>query len=101
MWARVSSACGLPVIGGRTGGTGEAIADGVTGLRVEAGDTGALAEAIVRLFEDRELAAQFGRAGRERAVREFDWSIQTAKLGEFLDNELARESGLHRSIAAP
>jgi phosphatidylinositol alpha-1,6-mannosyltransferase len=85
-----ASACGLPVIGGRTGGTGEAIAEGVTGLRVDSGDTEALAQAIIRLLTDHSLSQQFGSAGRARAVREFDWAIQTAKLRAFLEEELPR-----------
>lgn len=79
-----ASACGLPVVGGRTGGTGEAIADDISGLRVEPHDIEALAAAIIRLLQDRAYAQQLGAQGRARAVAEFDWSIQTARLRTFL-----------------
>ncbi len=80
-----AGACGTPVIGGRGGGTGESIEEGVTGFRVDSNDTSELADAVVRLLEDRGLAERLGRAGRERAVRLFDWSIQAERLRAFLN----------------
>jgi phosphatidylinositol alpha-1,6-mannosyltransferase len=79
-----ANACGLPVIGGRTGGTGEAIADGVSGVRVGSQNVEELAAALVRLLQDRPYAEQLGTQGRARAVREFEWSIQTQRLRGFL-----------------
>ena len=35
-------------------------------------DSGALAQAIIRILTDGELARQMGRAGRKRAEEEFD-----------------------------
>jgi glycosyltransferase involved in cell wall biosynthesis len=37
----------------------------MTGLLVEPGDAGALAESIARLIENRELASDLGRAARQ------------------------------------
>ncbi len=81
-----AGACGTAVVGGRGGGTDESIEDGVTGFRVDPNDTSALADAVVRLLKDRELAQRFGRAGRERAVKLFDWSIQAERLRAFLED---------------
>lgn len=55
-----------PVVACRTGGLPEVVLDGETGLLVEPDDPPALARAIVRLLQDRELAEQLGRAARKR-----------------------------------
>jgi len=60
-----------PVIASAVGGLPEIVVDGETGLVVEPGDAEALAEAIAALAGDLERAAAMGRAGRERALREF------------------------------
>jgi glycosyltransferase involved in cell wall biosynthesis len=60
-----------PVIASSVGGLPEIVADGETGLVVEPGDAEELAEAIVALASDLDRAAAMGRAGRERALREF------------------------------
>jgi phosphatidylinositol alpha-1,6-mannosyltransferase len=81
-----AGACGTPTIGGLGGGTEESIADGVTGFRVDPNDPAAIASAALELLEDRALADRFGRAGRERAVNEFDWSIQAARIRASLES---------------
>lgn len=60
-----------PVVTTRATGAVDSIEDGVTGLLVPVGDSIALAEALKRLLADRPLAAQIGRAGRCRVLREF------------------------------
>lgn len=57
-------ACGLPVVASRTGGIPEIVEDGRTGLLVPAADSGALAAAIRRLFEEPVLRARMGREAR-------------------------------------
>lgn len=64
-------AAGLPVVGTRVCGTSEAVADGITGRLVPAGDADALADAILEVLTRPELAAGWGAAGRLRVVREF------------------------------
>jgi len=55
------------VIASRVGGIPELVRDGKEGLLVPQGDAALLRQAIVRLGDDRELAAGLGRAGRQRA----------------------------------
>jgi glycosyltransferase involved in cell wall biosynthesis len=61
-----------PVIASAVGGIVEVIKHKRTGLLVPERSETALARAILRLLEDRLLARQLGRAGRDFAVRHFD-----------------------------
>ncbi|MCL4486517.1 MAG: glycosyltransferase family 4 protein [Chloroflexi bacterium] len=65
-------AAGKPVIASRIGGIPETVQDGVSGLLVEPGDPSQLAHALVRLARAPALCMQMGRAGRERAMHDFD-----------------------------
>jgi phosphatidylinositol alpha-1,6-mannosyltransferase len=69
-----------PAIGGASGGVGEAVADGVTGLLVSGENVGELAGAIERLAADRALCRRLGRAGRQRVLRSFTWDVAAAKV---------------------
>ena len=62
---------GLPVVATRVSAVPEVVADGETGLLVEAGDVRALATALETLLADRERASALGEAGRRRALEEF------------------------------
>jgi starch synthase len=73
-------ACGTAVVGSRTGGIPEVVADGETGLLVPPGEPGPLAEALNTLLRDPGRAAAMGRAGRKRAVAEFGWSAIAAQV---------------------
>ena len=55
-------ACGIPVVVPDGGGIGEAVVDGVTGFVYQTLDHEALANAIVRLADDRALRATMGAA---------------------------------------
>jgi glycosyltransferase involved in cell wall biosynthesis len=58
---------GLPVVTSAIGGALE-IVDGSCGILIEPNDPAALAEALGRLIEDRELRARLGAAGPARAA---------------------------------
>jgi glycosyltransferase involved in cell wall biosynthesis len=79
--------CEIPVVASDAGGLPEVVQHGVTGLVVPRGDAGALAEAIGSLLADPERRAAMGRAGRERALRLFDWD-RTAEQFERLYAEV-------------
>jgi glycosyltransferase involved in cell wall biosynthesis len=55
---------GRPVVGATTGGIPDLVRDGENGLLVDPEDTGALAEALVRLLSDRSLAQRLATAAR-------------------------------------
>jgi colanic acid/amylovoran biosynthesis glycosyltransferase len=69
-------AAGLPVIATRCGGMDEVIDDGADGFLVDVGDVEAMQDRLVRVADDRGLAARLGRAAGERARAEFDLSRQ-------------------------
>ncbi|MEW9570445.1 glycosyltransferase family 4 protein [Rhodanobacter sp. Si-c] len=70
-----AAACGLPLITTDVPGCREVVTDGVDGLLVPKGDSGALAHAIRRLLEDPELAHRLGEAARLKARSQFDERI--------------------------
>lgn len=76
-----AAACGVPQVAGLSGGSTEAVEDGVTGIVVEEpGSPTASAEALGRLLGDRELRARMGAAARTRAVDRFDYDVLASRL---------------------
>lgn len=62
-----AGAAGRPVVGVLDSGAEDAITDGENGFIRDRDDVEGLADALVRLHDDRELADAMGRAGRARA----------------------------------
>lgn len=73
-----ASSCGLPVLGGDSGGAPDAVLPGVTGLVVNGRNTQAIAEAAVKLLESDRKA--MGQAGRKWALETWDWEIWASKF---------------------
>jgi glycosyltransferase involved in cell wall biosynthesis len=78
----------LPVVAGDSGGTRDAVLDGVTGRVVPPGQA-ALVEALTAVLADAGLAARLGAAGRRHIEEHFDLVRQTALL-EDIYSEHAR-----------
>lgn len=66
-----AAACGLPLIATRE--AGDAVCDGVNGVRVPANDPDALAAAIEHLHRHPELLPEMARASRQRVLDRFTW----------------------------
>lgn len=81
---------GLPVVSYRHGGVPEAVVDGRTGLLAPEGDVAALAGCLTSVLADPARAIEFGRAGRERVLADFDVVRQTALLEDLYDDAAAR-----------
>jgi phosphatidylinositol alpha-1,6-mannosyltransferase len=79
-----ASAVGLPVVVGRSGGTPDAVVDGVTGHLVDGASAAEVAVAVSRLLDDPEQAQQMGAAGRDWVQSEWGWD----RLGEQLRTAL-------------
>jgi glycosyltransferase involved in cell wall biosynthesis len=72
--ATEAQACGCPVIGFRTAGLPDAVADKITGVLVDPFDTEQLAEAMRSMLRE-EVRAKMGVMAIERAARLWSYSI--------------------------
>jgi glycosyltransferase involved in cell wall biosynthesis len=63
----------VPVVASRVGGMSQVVAEGETGLLVEAGNAAALAGAICGLLDDADRRRSMRKAGRRRVLERFSW----------------------------
>jgi phosphatidylinositol alpha-1,6-mannosyltransferase len=63
----------LAAIAGDAGGATEVVADGETGLLVDPDDPEQVADATVRVLNDKSFARRLGQAGRARVLDEFSY----------------------------
>jgi phosphatidylinositol alpha-1,6-mannosyltransferase len=68
-----ASACGLAVVGGRSGGVPDAVREGETGILVDPDDPLAVAAGINTLLADAELRQRLGAAGRRAVETFYNW----------------------------
>lgn len=78
----------LPVAAFRTGGIGEWLEDGVTGLAVPPRDIPGFARAVDKLLGDRELRLRLGRRGRELVRERFSEQEYLRKFRLWVKGEL-------------
>jgi len=71
---------GLPVIAGDSGGVRDAVVDNLNGLLVNPESKDEIANAIIKLALDKNLAKRLGKQGKERAIKEFSWEKQIKKI---------------------
>jgi glycosyltransferase involved in cell wall biosynthesis len=74
--------CEVAVVASDAGGLPEVVENEVTGLVVPRGDSKALAKAIGSLLADPQRRRRMGQAGRERALRLFDWDRSAEQFEE-------------------
>lgn len=89
--------CGRPVIGTDGGGTKEYVVDGQSGVIVPAGDSSALAGAIVKLAADPVERHRLAKNARERVLAVFDRrqiAAETVQLYEGAIEEYRRRRGV-------
>ena len=79
-----ASACGLPVIGGVSGGAPDAVLQGETGFSVDGRSAHEVAEAIVRVLTDKELAQRLGARGRQWIIEQWQWQIWSERFNQLL-----------------
>jgi glycosyltransferase involved in cell wall biosynthesis len=82
--------CEVAVVASDAGGLPEVVEHGVTGLVVPRGDANALAQAIGALLADPERRRAMGQAGRERALRLFDWDRSAEQFEQLYRDVAAR-----------
>ena len=75
-----AQALGLPVVGFRSGGIGEAVGHNQTGLLAAERNVEALAQNLAQVLLDATLAQTLGTAGAQRVRARFDITRQTGAL---------------------
>lgn len=78
-------ASGVPVVATAQSGTPEIVAHGETGLLVAPGRADQLAEALLRVLRDDELAGRLRRAARTAVEERFTWDAVVRRMAPALD----------------
>jgi glycosyltransferase involved in cell wall biosynthesis len=86
-------ACERPIVATRAGGIPEVVTDEDTGLLVPPQDDEALAEALIRLLQDRVLRERLGSAGRARVCRDFSVDALVRGTAEVYERRLRLHTG--------
>ena len=85
-------AAGVPVVASDIPGFDEVVNDGVDGILVPPGEPSALAAAVGRVLEDRDLAERLAATGRERAAT-FSWTRVADRIVAIYEAALRRRGG--------
>ena len=81
-------ACGVPCISTNAGGLPEVNQNGVTGFTSDVGDIDGLAQSLITIFNDRDLANKLGNAGKEIASTNFSAEIIVPKYIQYYEKIL-------------
>jgi phosphatidyl-myo-inositol dimannoside synthase len=87
-----ASACGIPVVGGLSGGIPDAVRENETGLLVDPKRPEAVVAAVRLLLDDRNLARRLGAGGRRAVESFFNWNRVTSDI-----RRIGTELGVRRS----
>lgn len=81
-----AQACGIPVIGVRSGGIPDAIEEGNGGWLIEQDSEQMLTSLLMKLIKNRELVIQEGVKARDRVLQKANWKIYNEKLFKIITN---------------
>jgi phosphatidylinositol alpha-1,6-mannosyltransferase len=81
-----ASACGKPVIAGKSGGAVEAVKDRFTGFLVQPDDEMELENRISELISNKAYAARMGRNGYNRCHNQFTWEKTARDLDDIISS---------------
>jgi phosphatidylinositol alpha-1,6-mannosyltransferase len=79
-----ASACGLPVVGGKSGGAPDALLEGETGFAVDGRNPIEVSDAILHLLHNPELGAQMGKRGRQWIIENWEWKRWSREFNSLL-----------------
>ncbi|MBU2552539.1 MAG: glycosyltransferase [Proteobacteria bacterium] len=88
-------AAGLPVVATDVSGNRELVRDGETGLLVPAGDSRALARAMLRLLRDPDLAERLGRTGYHQVLETYSMKRVGKMWADLYQEALIERSAEH------
>lgn len=83
-----AGAMAKPVVASRIGGVEELVVDSETGLLVPPGDAAALAQAMVSVLRDADLARRLGEAGYQQTRERFDAKRNVGQVIEVYERVL-------------
>jgi len=83
-----AQASGLPVVSTRHAGIPDVVLEGQTGFLVDEGDVDGMAQAMIRLAQDPNLAQSMGAAGRARVEAEFSMDRSIANLWQIIETAI-------------
>jgi teichuronic acid biosynthesis glycosyltransferase TuaC len=90
-------ALGLPTIGVLGEGIEDVITDGENGLLVRPRDVEHLAQTLLKVLTNPDLAARLGKAGRETVLNNFTWERVAQKITEIYE-ELDKNSTSRKNL---
>jgi len=79
-------ACATPVVGANAGGVPEEMADRETGYLYPPGNAGAMAQKIINLLDNPEMAKSMGQAGQKRVYTVFEKEQLCRKIENVYEN---------------
>ncbi len=80
-----------PIIGARIGSVASVVREGIDGYLVQFGDTEALADAILRLYKDRDLSSRMGKEAKTRAEKEFHFVNKIRQIRQIYENTAKKD----------
>lgn len=80
-----ASACGLAVIGGKSGGAPDAVLEAETGFSVDGTSPHEVADAAITLLQDPVLASGMGSRGRQWIIDEWQWDVWSNRFSALLN----------------
>jgi glycosyltransferase involved in cell wall biosynthesis len=95
-----AAACGRPLIATDAPGCREIVLDDQTGLTVPIEDSTALAEALARLAQSRQLRARYGAAARQLVVDRLSARIIGNSIVELYESVLESSTSGYRHAEA-
>jgi len=89
-----AAAAGKPIISTRCGGVPDIFTDNVEALLVPVGDSSAMAEGIIKLALDQQMALRLGEAGREKIRRNHNAQAHAEAIKCSYTKALAHKKGV-------
>lgn len=77
-----AAAAGTPLVTSNSGGLGEAVINGVTGLSCAPRDVAALADTVRAVLDDPAAAQRRARAARKRLTSDFSWQTVASETAQ-------------------
>ena len=75
-----ANALGKPVIGGKGGGTPDAVDDGKSGFLIDPSDVEEVKKKLILLIRDKKLRVKMGEYGKQYAIKNHLWKYKVKQL---------------------